>query len=297
MHAVLITAYKDYPALERLVRRLDYNFFKVYIHVDRRSAIGRSQIAELERLGAFVTKRYRVRWGSISHLDAMIDLLRRSLAEGGMDYVHLISGQDYPLGDVGRFETQCDGRIFMEFAPIGDESDYIKDRYRTRNVFYFLQIGSRASNRVYRYLDHLSRWVQKRARLDRQKFGPFRALYKGTMWMSFPAAAAAELISDPLAAEFLRAIRTTYLPEEIFFQTYFLNSHLSQSVTNDNARYVDWRERHRSIPAFLDASDTEPVLRSNALFARKLSSEVSAELLDQIDAACFDDRKAGEAAE
>jgi core-2/I-Branching enzyme len=297
MHAVLITAYKDFASLERLVRRLDRGFFKVFIHIDRRSSIGRKQIEQLKRLGAWVIKDYHVRWGAMTHLYAMIDLLRQASSVGGVDYFHLVSGQDYPLCDAAAFDRRCDGRIFMDFRPVAGETDYIKDRYRLRNLFYFLQLGSSVSNRLYRLLDGPSRWVQKRLGVCRTRFGPFDTLYKGTAWMSLPAAAVAELLRDRVADEFLGAITITYLPEEIFFQTYFLNSRLSASVVNDDLRYIDWSNRNGSIPAILDESDLEPILRSNALFARKISSDVSTRLLDQIDAACLDERQFREAAE
>jgi Core-2/I-Branching enzyme len=297
MHAVLITAYKDFASLERLVRRLDREFFKVYIHLDRRSSISGTQIGQLNRLGAWVTKRYHVRWGSVTHLYAMLDLLREAVRHGGIDYVHLISGQDYPLCNAGEFARRCDGRIFIEFNPVAAESDYIRDRYRLRNLFYFLQLGSRISNRIYPLFDRPSLWVQWRLGMSRKQFGPFETVYKGTVWSSFPAAAAAHLLEDPAAARFLRSIRTTYLPEEIFFQTYFLNSRLRGSVENDSLRYIDWRNRNGSIPAYLDASDLDAVLRSSALFARKVSSEISSVLLDEIDADCFDAGKAREAAQ
>lgn len=297
MHAVLITAYKDFASLERLVRRLDRKFFKVYIHVDRRSAFRKRHIRELKRLGASVTKRYHVRWGSITHLYAMIDLLRGAIDAGGIEYVHLISGQDYPLGDAAEFRRRCDGRIFMDFQLVSNESDYIKDRYRLRNLFYFLELGSRITNRLYPIFDVPSRWLQNLIGLHRTHFGPFDALYKGTAWMSFPAAAAAALLNDAASDHFLKAIRTTYLPEEVFFQTYFLNSRLRGSVVNDDLRYIDWSSRNGSIPAFLDESDLGPILCSDALFARKMSSDISADLLDQIDAAYFDEGQTQEAAE
>jgi hypothetical protein len=297
MHAVLITAYRDFPALSRLVSRFDPEFFKIFIHIDKRSRISRAQIGELERLGASVVSRYSIRWGSITHLFAIIDLLRSAVDAGGIDYVHLISGQDYPLAGPAEFNRRCHGCIFMNFSPLSDESQYIKDRYWLRNFFYFLQAGLRGGGTLHRILDWPSRFFQKRLGLRRSRFGPFSTIYKGIMWMSFPAAAAAELIENPAAAAFLQAIRTTYLPEEIFFQTYFLNSHWRQSVENDDLRYADWRKRNGSIPAFLDQSDLQPILASNALFARKMSSDVSSELLDQIDAACFDGTAKGEAAE
>jgi hypothetical protein len=296
MHAVLITAYKDFASLERLVRRLDRGFFKVYIHIDRRSAIGNAELEALRLLGAWVSKKHKVRWGTVTHLQALNELLRRAVDAGGIDYVHLVSGQDYPLVDAAAFDARCDGRIFMNYSPVSAESDYIKDRYRLWNLFYFLQLGSRVSNRLYPLLDAPSRWFQKRLGFRRRRLGPFDTLYKGIAWMSFPAAAAAELVRDPVAAAFLRAIRTTYLPEEIFFQTYFLNSDLRDLVVNDDLRYVDWGKRYGSIPAFLDESDLQPILKSNSLFVRKVSSGISEGLLDQIDAACFDGWRAREPA-
>jgi hypothetical protein len=287
MHAVLITAYKDYPSLSRLVKRLDRDFFKVYIHIDKRSSIGRSERDELSRLGATIIHNRVVRWGSISHLRAIVDLMKLAIAGSDVDYIHIISGQDYPLANSETFKSRCDGRIFMNFEAVADSSDYIQDRYRLRNYFYFLQLGSRVVNQVARVLDPPSRWLQKRLGVRRTSFGPFETLHKGMVWMSFPTTAATALLKDPVAMDFLHAIRTAYVAEEIFFQTYFLNSPLRESVVNEDLRYTDWQKRNGSIPAFLDESDLDAVLRSNALFARKFNSHVSGGLLDRIDAARF----------
>jgi hypothetical protein len=289
MHAVLITAYKDYPSLARLVERLDCDFFKVYVHIDSIGSIGCEQTDELKRLGVSVTRDHAIRWGSMTHLHAIVDLLRAAVDVGGVDYIHIISGQDYPLADAEEFEARCDGRIFMNFQPMSEAPQDIRERYALRNIFYHLQTGSRAANRIYRYLDEWSRWLQKVVGLKRTRLGPFSELYKGIVWMSFPATAAATLLDDPTADSFFRAIRMTYIPEEVFFQTYFLNSDLRSLVVNDDLRYTDWRRRNGSIPAYLDESDAGPVLASDALFARKVSTDVSAELLDRIDAERFDE--------
>jgi hypothetical protein len=289
MHAVLITAYKDYPSLARLVSRFDRDFFKLYIHIDTGGQISRKQCEELDRLGAFVMSRHRVRWGSIAHLDAIMDLLREAVRGGGVDYVHLISGQDYPLADAVEFQQRCDGRIFMKFEPVDEASADVRERHELRNFFHFLQGGSRAANRLYRHLDGPSRWLQKRIGLRRSRFGPFSSLYKGIVWTSFPAAAGARLLGDPRAADFLRAVRTTYIPEEVFFQTYFLNSDMRGLVVNHDLRYTDWRRRNGGVPAYLDESDIDAVMDSDALFVRKVSSEISLALLDEIDAERFDE--------
>jgi hypothetical protein len=291
MHAVLITAYKDFPSLLRLVRRLDRDFFKTYIHIDKRRRLSRSDRDELSRLGAMIVSSRVVRWGSIGHLRAILDLMRLAITNGGTDYIHIISGQDYPLVGSETFRTRCDGRIFMNFEAVAESSEYIQDRYWLRNYFYFLQTGSRVVNQLARVLDPPSRWLQKRLGFRRTSFGPFSTIHKGMVWMSFPASAASELLKDPEATDFLDAIGTAYVPEEIFFQTYFLNSPMRGSIVNDDLRYTDWRKRNGSIPAFLDESDLEPLLRSKALFARKVSSDISSDLLDEIDTARFREEK------
>jgi hypothetical protein len=288
MHAVCITAYKDYPALRRLVTRLDRGFFRIFIHIDKAGEIGSAERVELERLGATVMSRHRIRWGSISHLDAILDLLREAVRGDGLDYVHLISGQDYPLAGPQEFERRCDGRIFMNFEHFDHVSADVRERHELWNVFASLQTGTRVANGLYRCLDGPSRWIQKRLGLRRSRFGPFATVYKGIVWMSLPMKAARQLLEDPAAAGFHRAVRTTYVAEEIFFQTYFLNSDLSASVVNDDLRYTDWHYRNGSIPAYLDESDLDPMLRAEALFARKVSSDISATLLDQIDTARFE---------
>jgi len=289
MHAVLITAYKDFPSLARLVERLDRDFFKVYVHIDSIGSIERDAGEGLKRFGASVTREHAIRWGSMAHFHAIIDLLREAIDAGGVDYIHIISGQDYPLANAEEFEARCDGRIFMNFEPVSETSQDIRDRYGLRNIFYHLQTGSRAANRLYRYVDGWSRCLQKGLGLKRTRLGPFTELFKGIVWMSFPAAAAATLLEDPAADEFLRAIRTTYIPEEVFFQTYFLNSDLRSLVVNDDLRYTDWRRRNGSVPAYLDESDAQAVLGSEALFARKVSSDISTDLLDWIDVERFDE--------
>jgi hypothetical protein len=99
--------------------------------------------------------------------------------------------------------------------------------------------------------------------------------------------AAARLLQDPVAQAFLHALRNTRVAEEVFFATYFLNSKLAPLVVRNDLRYTDWRERNGSKPAYLDLSDLDPVLRSGALFARKMRSDLSTALLDAIDAERF----------
>jgi hypothetical protein len=204
-------------------------------------------------------------------------------ADVGCDYVHIITGQDYPIASVGDFEARCDGHIFMAYQPLEACPDYIKDRYRRFSVFYMMLSGPPFSGSIHKHLDRLSLSGQSRLGIYRHEIPPFRMLYKGIVWMSFPTAAGRKLLVDPLAQTFLKSIRTTYLAEEIFFHSYFLNSDLASQVVNSDLRYTDWRFRNGSVPAYLDESDVEPAFACRALFARKVSTDISQAFVSRVD--------------
>lgn len=288
MHAILITAYKEYPTLLRLVRRLDPAFFKLFIHIDKRSRIGRVEIAELKAHGAEVNKTFAIRWGSYTHLQAILRLLAMALKREDLDYVHVVSGQDYPLWNAEEFGLRCDGSIFIDYGALQDQPPFVRDRYELADPFHFLltrQLGSRALHKFLTRRTHRIRnWLCER----RTRLGPYKSLYKSLVWSSFPASAGRLILEDPVAKSFLHAIRKTRVAEEIYFASYFLNSEVRHLVVRNGLRYIDWRERNGSNPAYLDESDAEAVLRSDALFARKVNSEHSTKLLDMIDAVRFD---------
>ena len=283
MHAVCLTAYKDHAQLVRLIKRFDPDFFKIFVHVDKRkSAFSPLEIDQLRTLGCEVHKKYGVWWGSFSHLQAILFLVERAVAKGDVDYVHIISGQDYPICERDEFERRCDGRIFLEYEPLEDEAEHVLRRYQTYNVFYFLQGASSFTNRLYRHLYGPSVWLQKLLGMKRTRFGNHRSIFKGCVWCSLPLQAA-RLLRSKEARQYLKSVRTAFVPEEIYFQTYFLHSELRSLVVNNDLRFTDWTFRNGSLPAFLDESDARAIGQSTALFARKMDSKISARLLDIID--------------
>jgi hypothetical protein len=283
MHAVLITAYKDFPALQRLVRRLDPAFFKTFIHIDRKSRFNSGDVEVLKALGAVVTSTYVIRWGSHTHLLAILHLMRLATAQGSFEYLHLISGQDYPLWPADEFKRRCDRQIFLDYRPLEHEPALVRDRYELGDPFHFLLTHRAGSRAVHKFLSRKSHFLRSRLSKRRSQFGPYGSLFKALVWSSIPTTAAERILNDPVAQDFLWALRNTSVAEEVFFATYFLNCDLAPLVVKNDLRYTDWRERNGSKPAYLDHSDIEDVLRSGALFARKVSSSVSIKLLDMID--------------
>ena len=115
MQAFVITAYKDYEALKTLTLALSQRGLCV-IHADAQGAITARQVEELNALpNVRAIRKYKVNWGSVCHLYALLDLCRMALEDERVDYLHLMSAQDVPLLCADEMERRFAGetRLFM----------------------------------------------------------------------------------------------------------------------------------------------------------------------------------------
>ena len=116
MQAFVITAYKDYEALKTLTLALSRRGLCV-IHADAQGAITARQVDELNALpNVRAIRKYKVNWGSVCHLYALLDLCRMALEDERVDYLHLMSAQDVPLLCADEMERRFAGetRLFMQ---------------------------------------------------------------------------------------------------------------------------------------------------------------------------------------
>ncbi len=74
----------------------------------------------------------------------------------------------------------------------------------------------------------------------------------------------------------------TLCAEEFYFQTILVNSMFKNDIKNDTLRYIDWKFRNGSNPAFLDKTDFDKIKKSNVFFARKFDYKISEDLLKTI---------------
>ena len=137
--------------------------------------------------------------------------------------------------------------------------------------------------------------------------------YGGAQWWSLTHESVrfiCQYAKDNLA--FCDFYATTRVPDEMFFQTILLNSHLKEKVAcyedyhnwsfstscednkldnkmfdepSSNMRYIDWNVRRggRASPVILDKRDQDALKTSPCLFARKFDEHVSSELLNFIE--------------
>ncbi|MBO6112388.1 MAG: glycosyltransferase [Lachnospiraceae bacterium] len=276
MQAIIITAYRDPDMLCRICEKFDRDKYRIFIHIDKRYV----RDFDIKRLSARgnieIFSKYRVTWGSIKHLYAIIALMKRALAYEDVKYIHIISGQDYPIADLSGAEE--DGNIYISIAPLPEE------RYRQYNICQSFD----QRKRMIEYLYRGSVRLQKIFGVNREKLGLYKRIYKGNIWSSMPKKAAEYAVKTAFSngGLFIKDLYTTYIPEEFFFQTIFMNSpEWRDKIVKNNMRYNDWTERDgdSSVPVTLDERDYEKIKSSGKWFARKVDSLKSDGLLYLLD--------------
>ncbi len=285
--ALVITAYQDFPMLERLIQR--FVDFHVYIHIDKKTVRHhREQVSALKKKyirndNIHFYTRYAVGWGSINHLLSVLFLLKKVARNDRVSYVHIISGQDYPARNVADFSVFDKSRdIFLNHFHLADTSADIQSRYNQKHWFasIFPILGH-----PYKRVDS---FISRHFPCSAHKIGgyDFNKLYKGLVWASMPLDVIKYICKYSASFPgrmFLFDLRFCEIPEELFLQTVIMNSAYRHSVQADNLCYSLWEEKNGSIPAVLDEDDYDRIKNSGAFFCRKIDSVISKRLIDLLD--------------
>lgn len=293
LHAILVTAYKDFDALLALSKAFDSRF-RLYIHIDRKSRIHRVRPDILETLRdlptvRLVRSRFSVNWGGIRHLYAVLDLARAAFKDRqDAQFFHWITGQDYPVRSGDEFESffsKNSHSSFLKWFSLPAEIWQLEsgglDRINFYHLYDLLKIGK--GNRLNQAFLHLQRtWG-----LHRPYSEHLPSPHGGPGYWSINREAMNYVLAQSRAnPALLKRLRHCFCAEELYVHTLLLNSTLAGSVINDDLRYVDWSSNRGGVhPAILDDSDFDSIHQSTAFFARKLDSKHSLGLRRMIDTA------------
>ena len=267
MQAMIITAYRDFDGLSRMLTALSRHAL-CFVHVDKKSGFTPEQMARLNALPSVrAISRYAVNWGSVYHLNALIDLCRMALEDSRVTHLHLISAQDFPCVSAAAF-ARCfegDDRIHMQFLTTADypELAHRYEHYHCMHRLNYRDMSERAQNWVGR-IDRFQDMLHIRRRLS--------VPHKGLVWLSLPREAARHAVDAPQNRRLLRRLRYTYIPEEFFFQNAFEGTTWAEKITGDALRFSIWDEPERGMPSLLDERDLPAIDASGCVFCRKVNA-------------------------
>lgn len=284
--AILITAYKNFHHLEEIINFYQGKF-SIYVHIDRKSKIALSELDHLKNLRGvkMIAMKYKVNWGSLNHLKAILFLAERALRDKDNFYFHLISGHDFPIRRRKEFEDffiENNKNEYLEYFDVprpGWANNGGMDRLSYYNFFDFLDWKKPRQRKLIKFIVE----KQKKYGLKRTLPEKMPRLYGGSTWWSLSRGCLDYVVSYTNEhPTIFNRFRYTFCAEEFYFPTVILNSPFRSAVINDNLRHIDWIARNGNNPAILDATDYPLLMEKGNFFARKFEYPQSIILLNKI---------------
>lgn len=283
-HSIVILAHHETEHLLRLIAYFGQET-AIYVHFDKKSPVSGQFLDEVRAIPNVkeVYRKYAVHWGGRSMLRCELYMIGKVLENGVPDYLHLISGQDYPTRPyswfLDFFETN-QGLDFIHCEPFPndtwDHNSFARLQYYHFNDYFSDPIRARKWNHRLRRLQHKLH--------IRRKFPLFSCLYGGSQWFSLQGQTAASLLTYTQEHKrFLRSMKYTFGSDEIYFQTLLMNIHTDAHVVPVNKRFIRWKDENGNCPANLGAEHFRLLIENDCLFARKFVKGISDTLVSLID--------------
>jgi hypothetical protein len=281
--AFALIAHQHPKAVERLIRLLIADGHVVSVHYDARAP----EAGFKALVDAFagneavrVVREFHVAWGQWSIVAATLRCLDEIAAAGWEpDYVHLLSGADYPIRSIRDFSAFLErnvGTQFLECVP-SNERRWVRggmqqERYQYR--FYFNWRSQRA-------LFDFSHNLQKFLGLKR-KFVRGIEPHMGSQWWTLTWETVKQIMVLAREPDILKFFHATLIPDELFFQT--MVAHLVDFRTIAGRNLTLYQFTDYGVPVVYYTDHIDYLLRQPFFFARKLSS-YSPDLQDGLEAA------------
>ncbi len=285
MHAYLIIAHDQLELLEKLVEALDDRDNDIYIHLQCTDKAVPARISQIvQHSNIYFIKPGQISWGAYSQIDCEMRLFEEAVKKGKYEYLHLLSGTDFPLKsqrEIHQFFERNQGKEFVHF-----EGQTFPDYDREKiDCYYPLQeyIGREKKSLFYK-LQRCLVHIQLACHMNRHRHDNM-AFYKGANWVSITGSFASYLVSRK--QRIYELFRYSKCCDEIFLQTMLMNSPYKENLyigqlNNDYRmcmRYIDWE---RGKPYVFTDDDYEELIHCDRMFARKFDYERYPQIVDRL---------------
>lgn len=283
-HTIIILAHKN---LQHVIRLIEYfeKACSVIVHIDKKVKVP-SEI--MEKIAKYpqvvgVYQQHNVNWGGFNMLKCEIDMIYCAINATNSNYIHLISGQDYPVRPLDSFlnffENKDDDFIQYTHLPNPCWED---NTYRRFQYYYPYDIAADQKRPKLWVLEQVKE--QQKRGIKRPIPDEFDHLYGGSQWFSITRASACTLLDyTKKNPNLYNRMWMTFAPEESYVATVLVNLTEKGKVIGSNYRYIRWKNENGNRPANLGPEHFYYLLEQDYLFARKFEYPVSEPLLHLID--------------
>ncbi len=279
-HAILIQCHNKPEIVNLMIETLPSEYFDFYIHVDKKSDIF-DKIMRKDNV--YFSKRVDVRWGRVSQIEATLALFEE--IKGDYQYVHLISGLDFPVKspmDFIEFFKKNQGKQYIQSNPLPEKSTWSWGGMDRVCVYHPQMIINRPTNKFWKFIRVCWREFVMRTKIFKRKNYPVPKFYGGSSWFSLTGDCV-QWIKEYLNQhpEYLHFFKNTVCGDEVFFSTIVRYSPFADFVANDPLRFMKWANSTNGGPAIIDTKDFLAIKDSNNVFGRKfISIEIIKQYID-----------------
>lgn len=271
----------DHPEnVAALARHLIDGGGLVAVHLDRKAGEA-SKEAIVRSLGSQASEviwaeRVSVGWGEWSMIEATINAVNVILRSGvKTDFIHLMSGADYPIRPLQEFVQFLERHPDTEFIESHSANfrkwvvdGLTKERYQYRHFFNY---------KKHRKL-FIANWKIQRALGLRRKLPRGMTLHMGSQWCTLTTPTWTKLLELSRRRDVLKMFRTSWIPDEMFFQTLLA----TLDVRHSNRNLTHYQFTDYGVPVVYCNGHTGQLLRQPFFFARKISAHAR-ELRQDLD--------------
>ena len=274
--AYLLLCHKDPEDVILQATRLTAVGDCVAIHFDGRS--GAADYARIRTALAgnpgvtFAARRVRCGWGEWSLVAATLELARAAMADfPGATHFYLLSGDCMPIKTAEHIRSRLE-REDADFIESVDffESGWIKTGIKEERLIYRHWFNERKRKRLF----YASMQVQARLGLARKVPDGLKMRIGSQWWCLRRRTVEAILAFAVRRRDVMRFFATTWIPDEIFFQT--LVGHLVPETETRSRTLTFLLFTDYGMPATFHDDQHDLLLAQDYLFARKISPDAVA---------------------
>ncbi|NRA98868.1 MAG: glycosyl transferase [Rhodobacteraceae bacterium] len=274
--AYILLCHKDVDAIIDQARSLSDAGDFVAIHFDARAGhvdFRRLEAAVVDLPGVrVVSKRVKGGWGEWSLVQGTLNALDVALeAFPKASHFYLVSGDCRPIKSAAYIRNYLDDHD-VDFIESVDffNSNWIKTGFREERLIYRHPFNERTQRKLfYAFFE-----TQKRLGLKRSVPSDLEIMIGSQWWCLRRTTVEAVMAFTRRRKDVVRFFRTTWIPDEIFFQTLVRHLVADNEIRGQTPTFLMFTDYGLPVTFYNDHYDM--LLSQDFLFARKVSAEAGA---------------------
>lgn len=281
-----IICHRITPSLQVLICELSKSPNSIIlIHVDKKSDINQFKKNINNENIIYISDRIDVQWGDFSQIEATLKLLNEA-KKYKFKYFSLLSGDDICVKSI----FQIEGFLLKSNQEYIGHDKFTDPTPRLKYIYSYNFLFKKNSSKSFteKLLTKLIVISFYKGFFRNNFYQDLPKLYKGTNWFTLTYDCISYIHSYlDNNKNYINAFKKSFCGDEVFFHTIIYNSNFKEKVNLNYdlsppmmaLRYIDWKTGP-DYPRTLDLSDFDKISSSNALFARKMSADLTIKQLN-----------------